>query len=115
MDYWAVLTLAPLLIGATLSLTSWLFGLSMGHAKLVSPFAVVILKTLPVLFATLAFALLFRLVPNRHVPWTRALIGALSGAVVFDAMIRVFGYFINYFTTYTLVYGAFASVPIFLM
>jgi len=113
--YWAVLTLAPLLIGASLSLTSWLVGLSMGHAKYVSPFGVVILKTLPVLFTTLAFALLFRLVPNRHVPWTHALIGALLAAVVFEAMSRVFGYFISHFPTYTLVYGAFASVPIFLM
>lgn len=113
--YWAVLTLAPLLIGASLSLTSWLVGLSMGHVKYVPPFGVVMLKTLPVLFATLAFALLFRLVPNRYVPWTHALIGALFAAVVFETMSRVFGYFISHFTTYTLVYGAFASVPIFLM
>src|ERR1035437_6433185 len=113
--YWAVLTLAPLLIGASLSLTSWLVALSMGHAEDVSPFAVVILRTLPILFATLAFALLFQLVPNRHVPWTHALTGALLAAVVFEAMSRVFGYFIRHFTTYTLVYGAFASVPIFLM
>ncbi len=113
--YWAVLTLAPLLIGASLSLTSWLVGLSMGHAKLVSPFGVVILKTLPVLFATLAFALLFRLVPNRYVPQSHALIGALVAAVLFETMNRIFGYYISHFPTYELVYGAFASVPIFLM
>jgi len=113
--YWAVLTVAPLLIGASLSLTSWLVGLSMGHAKLVSPFGVVILKTLPVLFATLAFALLFRLVPNRYVPQSHALIGALVAAVLFETMNRIFGYYISHFPTYELVYGAFASVPIFLM
>lgn len=113
--YWAVLTLAPLLIGASLSLTSWLVGLSMGHAKLVSPFGVVILKTLPVLFATLAFALLFRLVPNRYVPQSHALIGALVAAVLFETMNRIFGYYVSRFPTYELVYGAFASVPIFLM
>ena len=113
--YWAVLTLAPLLIGASLSLTSWLVGLSMGHAKYVSPFGVAILKVLPVLFATMAFALLFRVVPNRHVPKLHALIGAFTAAVVFEAMSRVFGYYISHFPTYTLVYGAFASVPIFLM
>jgi membrane protein len=113
--YWAVLTLAPLLIGASLSLTSWLVGLSMGHAKLVSPFGVVILKTLPVLFATLAFALLFRLVPNRYVPQSHALIGALVAAVLFETMNRIFGYYVSRFPSYELVYGAFASVPIFLM
>lgn len=113
--YWAVLTLAPLLIGASLSLTSWLVGLSMGHAKYVSPFGVAILKILPVLFATMAFALLFRVVPNRHVPKSHALIGAFIAAVVFEAMSRIFGYYISHFPTYALVYGAFASVPIFLM
>jgi membrane protein len=113
--YWAVLTLAPLLIGASLSLTSWLVGISLGHAKYVSPFGVVVLKVLPVLFATLAFALLFRVVPNRHVPKIHALIGAFVAAIVFEGMSRIFGYYISHFPTYTLVYGAFASVPIFLM
>jgi membrane protein len=110
-----VLTLAPLLIGASLSLTSWLVGLSMGNEKLVSPFGIVVLRALPILFATLAFTLLFRLVPNRHVPRAHALIGALVAAMVFETTSRVFGYFVSHFPTYTLVYGAFASVPIFLM
>jgi membrane protein len=113
--YWAILTLAPLLIGASLSLTSWLIGLSMGHGKHVSPFGIMVLKTLPVLFTTLAFTLLFRLVPNRHVPRVHALIGALVAAVVFETTNRIFGYFVSHFPTYQLVYGAFASVPIFLM
>jgi membrane protein len=113
--YWAVLTLAPLLIGASLSLTSWLVGLSMGQGKYVSPFGIAVLKILPILFATLAFTLLFRLVPNRHVPRFHALSGALVAAVVFETMNHVFGYFVSHFPTYKLVYGAFASVPIFLM
>jgi len=113
--YWAVLTLAPLLVGASLSLTSWLVGLSMGYAKDIPLFGVGALKILPVLFTTLAFAMLFRLVPNRYVPHTHALIGAVVAAVVFETMNRVFGYYISHFPTYKLVYGAFASVPIFLM
>ena len=115
VTYWAVLILAPLLIGASLSLTSWLVGLSMGHGKYVSPFGIVVLKTLPILFSTLAFTLLFKLVPNRVVPLAHALIGALVASVVFETTSRVFGYFISHFATYQLVYGAFASVPIFLM
>jgi membrane protein len=113
--YWAVLTLAPLLIGASLSLTSWLVGLSIGQGKYVSPLGIVVLKILPILFATLAFTLLFQLVPNRHVPRAHALIGALVSAVVFETMNQVFGYYVSHFPTYKLVYGAFASVPIFLM
>ncbi|MCR4297968.1 MAG: YihY family inner membrane protein [Gallionella sp.] len=113
--YWAVLTLAPLLIGASLSLTSWLVGLSMGYAKHIPVFGVNVLKVLPVLFTTLAFAMLFRLVPNRYVPRTHALIGAIVAALIFEAMNRIFGYYISHFPTYKLVYGAFASVPVFLM
>lgn len=113
--YWAVLTLAPLLIGASLSLTSWLVGLSMGYAKQIPIFGVEVLNTLPVLFTTLAFAMLFRLVPNSYVPRTHALIGAIVAAIVFESMNHVFGYYISHFNTYKLVYGAFSSVPIFLM
>jgi len=113
--YWAVLTLAPLLIGASLSLTSWLVSLSMGYAKHIPLFGVGALKILPVLFTTLAFALLFRLVPNRYVPRSHALIGALVAAVLFETMNRIFGYYISHFPSYKLVYGAFATVPIFLM
>ena len=113
--YWAVLTLAPLLIGASLSLTSWLVGLSMGYAKQIPIFGVGSLKILPVLLTTLAFAMMYRLVPNRHVPRPHALIGAIMAALIFEAMNRVFGYYISHFPTYKLVYGAFASVPIFLM
>ena len=113
--YWAVLTLAPLLIGASLSLTSWLVGLSMGYARHIPLFGVGVLKILPVIFTTMAFTLLFRLVPNRHVPLAHALFGALVAAIAFESMNRMFGYYISHFPTYKLVYGAFASVPIFLM
>ena len=115
MIYLAALTFAPLLVGASLSLTSWLVGLSMGYAKQIPVFGVGALKTLPVLLTTLAFAMLFRLVPNSYVPRTHALIGAAAAAIVFESMNSMFGYYIGHFTTYRLVYGAFASVPIFLI
>lgn len=41
--------------------------------------------------------------------------GALVAAVLFETMNRVFGYYVSHFPTDKLVYGAFASVPIFLM
>ncbi|MDX8386368.1 MAG: YihY family inner membrane protein [Gallionella sp.] len=115
VSYWAVLTLSPLLVGASLSLTSWLVSLSMGYAKHIPVFGIGVLKILPVFFTTLAFAIIFRLVPNRYVPRRHALIGALIAAVVFESMNRAFGYYITHFPTYKLVYGTLASVPIFLI
>ncbi len=113
--YWAVIILAPLLIGASLSLTSWVVGLSMGYAKQTPMFGMLTLKIMPVILTTLAFSLLFRWVPNRHVSIRDALVGGVVAAVAFEAMSRGFGFFISHFSTYKLVYGAFASVPIFLL
>ncbi len=113
--YWAVLTLAPLLIGGSLSLTSWLIGMSVGYARQIPEFGVVMLKVVPVLLTTLAFSLLFRVVPNRYVPLRHAIIGGVVAAVAFESMNRAFAFYIAYFPTYKLVYGAFASIPIFLL
>ncbi len=113
--YWALLTLAPVLVGASLSLTSWLIGLSMGYARHIPVFGVGALKGLPVLLTTMAFAMLFKLMPNRYVPVMHAMIGGAVSSVLFETMNRVFGLYISHFSTYKLVYGAFASVPIFLV
>lgn len=113
--YWAVLTLAPLLVGGSLSLTSWLVGFSAEYAKHVPSVGMDVLKMVPVVLTTAAFTLLFRVVPNRYVPMRHALIGGLIAAVAFETMNRAFAFYISHFPTYKLVYGAFASVPIFLM
>jgi membrane protein len=44
-----------------------------------------------------------------------AITGGLIAAVAFESMNRAFAFYISHFPTYKLVYGAFASVPIFLM
>lgn len=113
--YWAVITLAPLLIGGSLSLTSWLIGLSVGYAKQIPAFGMEMLKFLPVVLTTAAFTLLFRVVPNRYVPMRHAVIGGVIAAIAFESMNQAFAYYISHFPTYKLVYGAFASLPIFLL
>ncbi len=113
--YWAVLTLAPLLVGGSLSLTSWLVGFSAEYAQQIPVFSLDVLKFVPVLLTTAAFTLLFRVVPNRFVPMRHAVIGGLIASVAFETMNRAFAIYISHFTAYKLVYGAFASVPIFLL
>lgn len=113
--YWAVITLAPLLLGASIALTSWFAGMSAGYVEYVPFLGKSVLKLLPVLLTWIAFTLIFRLVPNRYVPLSHALAGALLAAVLFALMNWIFAFYISHFPTYRLVYGAFASLPIFLM
>ncbi len=112
--YWAVLTLAPILMGGSLSMTSWLIGMSAGNFNL-SSVVLGMLKLVPIILATLAFAFLFRVVPNRFVPMRHAFIGGAVSALAFEAMSSGFALYITHFPTYKLVYGAFASFPIFLL
>jgi membrane protein len=88
--------------------------LSIGYTKQTPIFGMVTLKVVPVLLTTLAFSLLFRVMPNRYVPLRHAFIGGVVAATAFETMNRLFGFFIEHFSTYKLVYGAFASIPIFL-
>jgi len=113
--YWAVITLAPLLVGGSLSVTSWLVGFSVGYAQQLPVVSMDILKLLPVVLTTAAFTLLFRVVPNRYVPMRHAVIGGVIASVAFESMNQAFAFYIAHFPTYKLVYGAFASVPIFLL
>ncbi len=113
--YWAVITLAPLLVGASLSMTSWLTSLSAGYAQHVPFGGIAVLKLFPVILTAAAFTLLFSVVPNRYVPIRHALIGGVIAAIAFESMNLAFAYYITHFPTYKLVYGAFASLPIFLL
>ncbi len=113
--YWAVLTLAPLLVGGSLSLTSWLVGFSSESAERIPSLGMDAIKIVPLVLTTAAFTLLFRVVPNRYVPMRHAVIGGLIASLAFESMNRAFAFYISHFPTYKLVYGAFASIPIFLM
>ncbi len=113
--YWALLTVGPLLIGASLSLTSWLVSQSVGLVKDV-PFAgELVLKLVPILLTGIAFTLVYIAIPNRRVLIRDALSGGFLAALAFEGMKHGFAAYITHFPTHKVVYGAFASVPIFLL
>ncbi|HXZ55672.1 MAG TPA: YihY family inner membrane protein [Burkholderiales bacterium] len=113
--YWAALTLGPVLIGASLSITSYLVGVSLGLARETPLAGTTILWLVPFLLTWAAFTLLYYGVPNRAVKPRHALAGGLVAALVFEIMKRSFALYIAHFPTYTFVYGAFAVIPIFLL
>ena len=113
--YWSVLTIGPLLVGGSLSLTSWLVTQSMGLGKQAPEMTIAVLRLVPLILTSVAFGFLYRTVPNRQVTVLDAAVGGIIAAFAFEAMKIGFGHFVARIATYKLVYGTFASLPIFLM
>jgi membrane protein len=114
LTYWGVLTIGPLLLGASLSLTSWLVTHSMGLMGGMRDAQALFLRFVPLSLTCLAFAFVYRALPNRRVEAADALIAGIAAALLFEATKSLFGVYIRQIPTYKLVYGAFASFPIFL-
>jgi membrane protein len=112
--YWSVLTLGPVLIGSSLSMTSFVLGASFGVLSLGGA-AEFILKLLPYVFTWGALTLLYILVPYRHIDVRHALAGGLLAGIAFEVAKRGFAVYLVKFPTYTLLYGAFATLPVFLL
>src|SRR5690606_22387968 len=71
--YWGVLTLGPVLIGASLSTTSFAVGISLGMLNL-DFIAEAVLRVLPFVFTCAAFTLLYAVVPYRYVELRHAFV-----------------------------------------
>jgi membrane protein len=115
LTYWGVLTLGPLLIGLSLTVTSYVVSASLGYARQIPGAGAVVLSLVPVVLTAAAFTLMYYTVPNRPMQLRHALIGGLAAAIMFEAMKRGFALYLANFPTYTLVYGAFAVIPLFLI
>lgn len=113
--YWTVLTIGPLFVGASLSLTSYLIRLSLGLIDDPPGVGLLMLRFVSLALTSVALALLYWTVPNRPVLKRDALLGGVSAGICLEAMKQGFSFYIANFPTYRLVYGAFAAVPIFLL
>ncbi|UTH75295.1 YihY family inner membrane protein [Chromobacterium sp. IIBBL 290-4] len=114
MVYWTVLTLGPLVLGGSLLSWRWLFKATRFEKNLPVLANVVEIGGTIVLTA-LVLSLLYRIVPNRFVPIKHAIVGALATSVLLEGTKAGFGFYIGQVANYQLVYGAFASIPIFLL
>ncbi|MET0383892.1 MAG: YihY family inner membrane protein [Burkholderiaceae bacterium] len=113
--YWAAVTLGPLTLGASLTLTSYAISASTGIVAQMNggvSFSLAIAE-----FGALAAAMsaLYFYVPNAPVAWSHATAGGLFVAVGVEAAKRVLGWYLALVPSYSSVYGAFATVPIFLL
>jgi membrane protein len=113
--YLLVLTVVPVSIGASISLTTWLVGESLAAVPLRKTSAAIVLRTLPFVFAAAGLTLLYKAVPARSVRWSQALAGGVAAALAIEAAKYAFAWYVTKVATYELVYGALASLPVFLL
>lgn len=114
--FWATLTFAPILIGASITITSYFTALPLikhlaegasylGHA----PFL------LPWLMSSLAMAVMYSILPNTRVPFRYALLGGLVGGALFECTKLGFTYYVTEVANYEKIYGALSTLPVFLI
>lgn len=113
--YWAALTLGPLLLGGSLTLTSYAISTGQGLVETMPKGLVVLLSSLDLLVLWAAMAALFHYVPNTDVRWRHALLGSAFVAIAFHFAKTALAWYVKQVPTYSTLYGAFATVPIFLI
>lgn len=110
-----VLAAGPLLIGASLTLTSFLAHWSRRLDDVLPYLDDWLLNLVPFVLTTLALVIAYLVMPARHVPLRHAMAGGVFAGLLFEIVKHLFVVYILRVPTYSVVYGAFASAPIFLV
>ena len=113
--YWAAMTLGPLLLGASLALTSYLVSASQGVVESLPGGVRFLFGLLQIVLLSGGMAALYRFVPNTRVKWAHAWVGGVFVALGIEAAKRLLTAYLAVVPTYSVVYGAFATLPIMLI
>ncbi len=110
--YWMILTLGPILVGASIAVTSYITSLKLLDSEALTGAFNFFLRRLPLLLSFFAFAGLYLLVPNKKIHFLHAIAGAFVAAILFELSKKAFAAYITQFPSYQLIYGALAAIPI---
>ncbi len=114
--FWAILTLGPLLVGASVSLEATLGPpQDIIRSPTYHSFASYVAQILPSLLSILAFMLFYIMIPYRPVRLRYAIVGAIVAGIVFSLLRYFFTLYVTLFPAYQTLYGALALVPMFLL
>jgi len=113
--YWSALTLGPLALGVSLSATSYALSANRGLVATLPGGLSLILNVAEFFLLALAAAALYHYVPNTPVRWRHAWAGAIFLALAFEGAKLALGWYVQAVPTYSVMFGAFATVPILLL
>jgi len=113
--YWAGLTLGPLVLGVSVSLTSYAVSASRGLVDGLPGGVGYLLDFTQFLLFAAATAAMFHYVPNTSVRWRHAWAGGLFVAAAFEGAKEALAWYVDAVPTFSAVYGAFATLPILLL
>ena len=115
MIYWVALTLGPFALAGSIFATSQIVATSVEWIGESQPVRTVTADVVPLVLLGTLFSFLYFAIPNHPVRLLHAMAGGFPAAFAFLSMQRLFGLFIAMSPSYTLVYGTFAALPIFLL
>jgi len=115
--YGVVLLLSSILFAASILLTSYVVSLPLiaEGGEAVRGIKNVLLMIAPIAVTVVALLLFYVVVPNRKVSWRVGMISALLAALLFELAKKGFAWYVLAFPSYTVIYGALAVIPVFLV
>lgn len=113
--YWAAITLGPLLLGASLAFTSYVMSASGGLVQRLPAGVQLLFDSIQFVVLAGGMAALYHYVPNTPVKWRHAWAGGLFVAVCIELAKKALALYLGKVPTYSVVYGAFATLPILLV
>ena len=108
--YWSILSLTPLFLGLSLLGSSYLTSLPILFNHQLPPF---LFNVAPYLLSFIGFTFLYVVLPNHPVKLTHGMCGALIATILFESAKLGFTFYLSNYNFYALLYGAFATLPIF--
>ena len=113
--YWTAVTLGPVLLGASLSMTSYALAASKSIVGGLPGGVGLLLDTVQFALVAAGAAVTFFYVPNTQVRWGHAWMGGLFVSTGMEVARKGLALYLTKVPTYSAVYGAFATVPILLI
>ncbi len=115
VTYWSSVTFTPILIALSIILAARVQNIVLSEEwaqyTYIQSFT---LQAIPYLLTWVAFFLVYKLIPYTTVYFKPALTGAVVATFLFEVAKNAFNFYLTNFATYTAVYGALATIPIFL-